>query len=116
MNTEIVEDNTHMEKQAVAWMKSHSNNNNGSLKLKEDVESEEENPSNPWEAQEGWTYIGHGDWVQVENLQEAVGQEDKPQTASQWVMTWLGKNDLDIKLHKDVLEKGYPNRWWLRSL
>ena len=64
-----------------------------------------------WEAQMDWTYIGHGEWVQVDNPQEAKPHGNTLEHEPDWVKSWMGKNIDDIKLHNEVWAGGYPNRW-----
>ena len=67
---------------------------------------------------ESWTYVGHGQWAQTES-DTPVG--DTGETARkggwevtkdpEWVHKWRSTVDEDLHLHKEVMEKGYPNRW-----
>ena len=57
-----------------------------------------------------WNYIGHGEWVPPEDytaMKEGSCMDKKPP----WVYHWQCKVDEDLRLHQEVLEKGYPNRW-----
>ena len=75
-----------------------------------------------WEDPTNWTYMGHGEWVPVEEVNaenEAIGAEgnqevETPEVEPGWILKWRAKVDEDIKLHQEVLEKGYPNRWGAR--
>ena len=66
-------------------------------------------PSTPWEAQEGWVYIGHGEWLQRE--EDLAGQGSSLMQEQQWVKQWLLKHDKDIGMYQQVWHGGYPNRW-----
>ena len=64
----------------------------------------------PWQAQLGWTYIGHGEWAQAgEEVHTPHGNDLK--TEPDWVISWMKEVDQDIRMHQEVLHKGYPNRW-----
>ena len=75
---------------------------------------EEQGKEEPeWDTLSGWTYIGHGEWAPPEEQgfsKTEVSLESEPR----WVYNWLCKEDKDIKLHQEVLEGGYPNRWGTR--
>ena len=73
-----------------------------------------DNSPTPWEAQEGWIYLGHGEWTPPDNQQEAISHGNDLDTASKWIRDWLNKNDPDIQLHNQVRQGGYPNRWGAR--
>ena len=75
------------------------------------VTKEEEETSHPWEAQVGWTYIGHREWVQLDTDDTARGHNNQLHMEPMWVQKWLEKNDKDIALHMAVTRGGYPNRW-----
>ena len=64
----------------------------------------------PWEAQEGWTYMGHGEWVQSEDVQ-GTDHGTEIQREPCWVQHWMAKQDEDIARHDRVMKGGYPNRW-----
>ena len=70
--------------------------------------------ANPWEAQTGWLYIGHGEWAQGETQEEGSNHGSKLEQEPMWVKNWLAKQDDDVKRHEKVWEKGYPNRWGAR--
>ena len=65
----------------------------------------------PWEAQVGWHYIGHGEWVQVDTSEHNMGHGNALEKEPDWVKKWLASHDPDIKQHHEVKTKGYPNRW-----
>ena len=67
----------------------------------------------PWEAQVGWTYMGHGEWTQ-NDIGEDTQWTNEILTEPYWVQQWLAKNDEDIALHHEVNKRGYPNRWGAR--
>ena len=84
----------------------------------EDQESQEvtgDQGGHPWEAQVGWTYIGHGEWSQTEETQEK-GLALQVQQEPYWTQWWLEKNDEDINRHMQVKCNGYPNRWGARRV
>ena len=66
-----------------------------------------------WEAQVGWQYIGHGEWIQLEKEQNG-GVENRVEHEPRWIKAWMADNDPDIQKHQEVLSKGYPNRWGAR--
>ena len=70
--------------------------------------------SMPWESQVGWTYIGHGEWIQIEQSHNTKTKENTIQWEPRWVTAWMTNNDADINRHTQVLEQGYPNRWGAR--
>ena len=63
------------------------------------------------EAQLGWIYVGHGEWVQVNNQVETVSHNNSLEIEPEWVRKWRSKEDPDIGRHLEVRNKGYPNRW-----
>ena len=69
-----------------------------------------DNPHQPWEAQVDWTYVGHGEWAHMEEVQEH-GQGPKIEYEPYWVQEWLVKQDEDIARYDRVMKGGYPNRW-----
>ena len=68
----------------------------------------------PWETQAGWTYYGHGEWVQVDTQEENTEPELTLDKNPEWFQLWLNNNDSDILLHNTVIARGYPNRWGAR--
>ena len=58
---------------------------------------------------EDWTYIGEGEWIQMERTEDLKAQ-DIPRETPQ-ATKWLKQLDEDIKNHLEVWEKGYPNRF-----
>ena len=79
------------------------------IQTDESTELSSENPS--WEAQMEWMYAGHGEWVQPTTMGEVAEHGNKLKAEPGWVQNWLAKQDEDIRLHNQVLELGYPNRW-----
>ena len=75
-----------------------------------EVDPPPDNQTVPWEAQVGWTYIGHGEWAQLEQVEQA-SHGNKLELEQDWIRAWLSKNDNDIRIHQEVMEKGCPNRW-----
>ena len=72
-----------------------------------------------WEAPLGGTYIGEGEWVQAEEPMDETPLEGKEGTLESeplWIYKWRCKVDRDIRLHQEVLDKGYPNRWGAQIL
>ena len=69
----------------------------------------------PWEAQEGWVYIGHGEWNPIDSSVEPHQQGPPLEEEPQWIKQWLEKNDEDIRIHRVVTKGGYPNRWGQES-
>ena len=65
----------------------------------------------PWEAQVGWIYTGHGEWTQMETHEHVGEHEQLPQQEPTWIQEWWAKADDDIRLHDMVHTYGYPNRW-----
>ena len=65
----------------------------------------------PWEAQMGWLYIGHGEWIQTDNTSIADIEDSSVEHEPDWIKRWLATNDPDISRHEQVLKQGYPNRW-----
>ena len=67
--------------------------------------------SNPWEAQEGWVYMGHGEWLSVDRTQDEQQPVTQIEQEPKWIRQWLEKNDQDIQTSILVRRLGYPNRW-----
>ena len=42
------------------------------------------------------------------------GKEGTLESEPLWIYKWRCKVDRDIRLHQEVLDKGYPNRWGVR--
>ena len=61
----------------------------------------------------GWTYVGHGDWDTSEDTHPPQ-HGCKPEKDPEWIYKWRCNNDEDIRLHQEVWDKGYPNRWGAR--
>ena len=64
-----------------------------------------------WEKALEWAYEGHGEWVEPINMAEASHHGNPLATEPKWVQQWRAKEDIDIWLYQQVLDKGYPNRW-----
>ena len=61
----------------------------------------------------GWTYAGHGEWTPTEEEgRQTMGS--RPDSEPEWIYRWRCNNDEDIKIHQEVIENGYPNRWGAR--
>ena len=75
------------------------------------------NEKGDWEATAGWAYIGHGEWAPPEGdeihdpMQQSTLTLDRE---PEWIHKWRCQVEEDFKLHKEVLEYGYPNRWGAR--
>ena len=79
---------------------------------KQAVSPKVEDITEQWQHTGEWTYIGEGEWVQLEesaNLQAHTAQELNREP--EWVHKWRTTVDEDIQLHEKVLKGGYPNRW-----
>ena len=66
-----------------------------------------------------WTYIGHGEWVQMECDMggDKNGDKKQPQSttsASNIQEAWWCELDPDVKKCVEVRKRGYPNRWGAR--
>ena len=68
-----------------------------------------------WQVQLDWAYLGEGEWVpedrQLDAQQAGEGQIER---VSELEGKWMCQLDPDIKLHMEVMKKGYPNRWGAR--
>ena len=65
-----------------------------------------------WEAMSGWTYMGHGDWAASEET--ITGETNQVNWDPGWICNWRCTVDKDLELHRQVISKGYPNRWGAR--
>ena len=74
-------------------------------------EGEHDPGDQPWEAQVGWIYAGHGEWEQANIDDKGSKEEVSPVQEPEWIQQWLVKNDKDIGLSEVVRKGGYPNRW-----
>ena len=63
-----------------------------------------------WEVPTDWTYLGHGEWAPPEE-QPITGTVSSLDKDPEWVYKWRCSMDEDIKLHQEVMDKGYPNIW-----
>ena len=84
----------------------------GSVEPCQEASKEAENTTG--EATMGWQYIGHGEWVQVDTTESSMTHGNQLQEEPGLVKAWMANNDADIKLHHQVLQGGYPNRWGAR--
>ena len=73
--------------------------------------SREATETTPWEAQVGWIYAGHSEWVQTDNATGGATHGNELRHEADWIKKWLVKNDKDIGNNLQVLNNGYPNRW-----
>ena len=74
----------------------------------------ESSQRHPWEAQVGWVYHGHGEWIQLEPEGNGDDRGNPLLQEPEWIQQWLGENDEDIAMHEAVVKGGYPNRWGAR--
>ena len=65
-----------------------------------------------WEVPRDWVYIGHGEWSSPE--EEPILHTPQIDKEPEWVYKWRCNNDEDVRLHNEVITKGYPNRWGAR--
>ena len=68
-----------------------------------------------WDNLPEWTYIGHGEWSPPEE-QPIEGNDETLVREPDWICKWWTTIDEDIKLHQEMLDGGYPNRWGARRL
>ena len=63
--------------------------------------------------QDNWTYIGHGEWIQMSpgGTQETI---DHIPQETDLAKEWWATVDGDIGLHERVIQNGNPNRWGAR--
>ena len=66
-----------------------------------------------WDIAKDWTYVGHGEWVPPEETPPTPNPTELAWEPT-WIYKWRCNHDEDIKLHQEVLDKGYPNRWGAR--
>ena len=85
----------------------------GKSRIQQETPSPEDHSgsSNPWEAQVGWCYTGHGEWTSIDRTEDKEMGQLQLQTEPRWAMEQLASQDRDIWLHQEVRKKGYPNRW-----
>ena len=67
-----------------------------------------------WAIRSGWTYVGHGEWAPPEEESAGTEQADLDWDPD-WVYKWRCTVDEDVRIHQEVLELGYPNRWGARK-
>ena len=76
--------------------------NNKQLKADETQEGKQKPSQEPWEAQVGWIYSGHGEWTsgieEKSNTRHGNVLDQEPE----WIQTWLAKEDKDIVLNRKV--------------
>ena len=77
--------------------------------MQEEVK-EANDAEHPWEAQVGWIYAGHGEWVQRDPEEKVQEHTSTPQQEPGWICKWWSKIDKDIGLSVRVQEKGYPQQ------
>ena len=63
-----------------------------------------------WDSHMGDTYIGNGEWSHLEETMDET-RKVQVETEASWIYKWRCTNDEDIKIHQEVLDGGYPNRW-----
>ena len=63
-----------------------------------------------WDSHMGGTYIGNGEWAHLEESMDE-SRKVRMETEAPWIYKWRRTNDEDIKIHQEVLDGGYPNRW-----
>ena len=68
----------------------------------------------PWQAQVGWIYAGHGEWAPADTVEATVDHGNKLEQEPDWVQKWWTKNDPNVALHLAVVTGGYPYRWGAR--
>ena len=54
--------------------------------------------------------MGHGEWVSPEE-ETGINKTMQLDREPHWIYKWRCNNDEDIKLHQEVWDNGYPNRW-----
>ena len=69
----------------------------------------------PWEAQVGWVYAGHGEWIQTK-MDTGTEHGNPLLQEPSWIKKWWKKNDQDIALHHAVRAGGYLNIWGAQIL
>ena len=57
--------------------------------------------------------MGHGEWTQ-EGSKWGDQHGNPLETEPDWIRKWRIDNDQDIRIHYEVHERGYPNRWGAR--
>ena len=67
--------------------------------------------SDPLEAQLGWVYTGHGEWIQEDTSIGSTSHGNQLHVEQEWIRKWRIRHDDDLRIHHEVKEKGYPNRW-----
>ena len=68
----------------------------------------------PWEAQGGWLYTEHGEWIQEGHNKTGEDHGNPLETEEEWIRSWRDMNDDDFRIHQEVWRRGYPNRWGAR--
>ena len=64
-----------------------------------------------WDTLQEWAYMGHGEWMPLEDGADNKGNNFKINIEPGWIYKLRCTIDEDIRLHQEVLTKGYPNRW-----
>ena len=69
-----------------------------------------------WETQLQWNYAGHGEWFPQDD--GITGNQDTEvkslERETDTAIKWITKLDQDVRIHTEVLQRGYPNRWGAR--
>ena len=65
----------------------------------------------PWEAQVGWIYAGHGEWIPIEGGQDTSGYGNALKQEPKWVQHWLNKHDADVQLLTTYQESGLASHY-----
>ena len=55
--------------------------------------------------------MGHGEWAQPDNRAGALEHGNPLLEEPDNKLQWLNEVDEDIRIHNQVLQQGYPNRW-----
>ena len=66
-----------------------------------------------WDSPLEWTYMGHGEWLPFEEASINHGEGDVGRELM-WIYKWRCNNDEDIRIHQEILDNGYPNKWGAR--
>ena len=80
----------------------------------EDNHSKDHEMEENWETQVELIYAGHGEWVETTSMKPVKHHGNGLCREPYWVEQWLNKVDADIRIHNEVINKGYLNRWGAR--
>ena len=58
--------------------------------------------------------MGHGEWAQAEPQTHPRSHGNELLIDPEWVRKWRTKIDKDLRIHQEVCDKRYPNRWGAR--